>query len=38
MILLTKHAFFDTFNKASELIKYERQSHDDLSGMPVAQL
>jgi len=33
MIFLTKQGFFGTFNKASELIKDERQSNVDLSRM-----
>lgn len=38
MIFLTKPGFFGTFNKASELIKNERQSDFNLSGMSVSEL
>jgi hypothetical protein len=38
MIFLTKAGFFGTFNKASELIKNERQSDFNLSGMFIQKL
>ncbi len=38
MIFLTFSCFFDTFNKASELIYYEEKNRIDLSRMFIEEL